>query len=170
MTSHRNQEGRIKRDEGGSDVKKSDRKDKNKEYEKGHKKPPCPPPPQRRPLTVQKVALIAALLCEWLRIESVIVSRNKNVQVILGGDFSNFLLQKDLFNDQLLAENIGLFEALDETGLFENPAEEAAAIGFAAEEAEGLGGIDTRTRDSHKKRKLKKRLPNRGASNKKKMQ
>lgn len=162
MTSHRNHEGRMQRNEGGSDVKKSDRKDKEL------KKPPIPPPPPRRPLTVQKVALIAALLCEWLRIESVIVSRNKNVQVILGGDFSNFLLQNDLFNEQLLAENIGLFEALDETGLFPNPAEEAAAVGFAQEEAEGLGGLDTRNRAKRKKRKLKKRLPNRRISNKKK--
>lgn len=153
----------MQRNEGGSDVKKSDRKDK------GPQKPPCPPPPPpRRPLTVQKVALIAALLCEWLRIESVIVSRNKNVQVILGGDFSKFLLQNDLFNDQLLAENIGLFEALDETGLFPEPAEEAAAIGIAEESAEGLGGADTRNRDKYKKRKLKKRLPNRPLSNKKK--
>lgn len=161
MTSHRNHKGRMQRNEGGSDVKKSDRKDKEPQ------KPPCPPPPPRRPLTVQKVALIAALLCEWLRIESVIVSRNKNVQVILGGDFSQFLLQNDLFNDQLLAENIGLFEALDETGLFPNAAEEAAAIGIANEEAEGLGGLETRNREKQKQRKLKKRLPNRQVSSKK---
>ncbi|MGZ9586183.1 hypothetical protein [Paenibacillus marinisediminis] len=142
MGPHRDHQGRLHRDKGGSDGK----------AHKNSNQPPCPP---KHPLTVQKVVVIAALLCEWLRIESVIVNRSKSVQVILSGDFSRFKFGQDLFNEDLLAEDIGLFEALEESGVLppteagaELAAEEAATIGPHTEaEEEGL-----RNRESKRKR------------------
>lgn len=95
----------------------------------GHR-PPLPPQPPRRPLTVQKTALIAALLYEWLVIESVIVSRSKNVQVILGGDFTKLGLTPDMLFNQEIDQGLGLFEALEDTELAPDivAAEQTAAV------------------------------------------
>ncbi|WP_028544166.1 hypothetical protein [Paenibacillus taiwanensis] len=93
--------------------------------EGGKRQPPFPRPPNC-PLTVQKAALIAALLYDWLLIESVIINRNKSVQVILAGDFGKIGFSPDLFNSEQLAENVGLFEALEDAQIFPNAGEIAA--------------------------------------------
>ena len=79
---------------------------------------------------MQKTALIAALLYEWLVIESVIVSRSKNVQVILGGDFTKLGLTPDMLFNQEIDQGLGLFEALEDTELAPDivAAEQTAAV------------------------------------------
>ena len=159
MGAHQDQQGRKKGGRSGDDGK-------------GVGTPPCPPPPlpPRHPLTVQKIALIAAVLYDWLIIESVIISRSKNVQVILGGDFGKLKFPPYLFNDEAtLAEGIGLLEALEDTSLFsgegEEPvlaAEEAFAVTQHAESEENRGR-------GKRRRKLNKSLPRRNTSKKKRM-
>ncbi|SMG27824.1 hypothetical protein [Paenibacillus aquistagni] len=113
-------------------------------------RPPLPPQPPRRPLTVQKTALIAALLYEWLVIESVIVSRNKNVQVILGGDFTKLGLTPDMLFNQEINQGLGLFEALEDTELAPDivAAEETAAV----IEAQRKRKLQSRNQDQDSKR------------------
>ncbi|TVX92814.1 hypothetical protein [Paenibacillus agilis] len=71
-------------------------------------------PPPIPPITLQKAVLLAAVLKDWLIVETVIINRNKTVQVILAGDFGKFGIRPEFLNE----ENVGLFEALEDTGLF----------------------------------------------------
>lgn len=140
---------------------------------RGKHGPPPPECPPRCPLTVQKLALIAAVLYDWLIIESVIISRSKNVQVILGGDFGRLKFSPFLFNEEALAEDIGLFEALEDSGLFpeggvdpSTAAEEAFAVTQSNEELDDALD-DTRMQVKRsKRRKLSKTLPKRNQSRK----
>ncbi|WP_229106286.1 hypothetical protein [Paenibacillus sp. 1001270B_150601_E10] len=117
--------------------------------------PPPPPrhcmPPRRRPLTVQKTALIAALLYEWLIIESVIVSRSKSVQVILGGDFTKLGLTPEMLFNQEIDQGLGLFEALEDAAIVPDitAAEETAAV----EEAERKSGRDPKRKHNRSNRR-----------------
>ncbi|WP_028596082.1 hypothetical protein [Paenibacillus assamensis] len=75
----------------------------------------CPKkPPPIPPITLQKAVLLAAVLKDWLIVETVIINRNKTVQVILAGDFGKFGIRPEFLNE----DNVGLFEALEDTGIF----------------------------------------------------
>ncbi|UHA72894.1 hypothetical protein [Paenibacillus sp. 481] len=96
----------------------SNAKNKAKSARQPIEPPPTLPPPEPTPplipITVQKVAIIAAVITEWLFVESVIVNRNGTVQVILGGNFN----EKSPFNPELLHSNeLAVLEALETSNI-----------------------------------------------------
>lgn len=68
-------------------------------------------------VSVQQWAIIIGLLTNALIVESVVINRNKTVQVILGGDFGKH--PGGFEAEDLVNESLGLFEAIEHSVLDE---------------------------------------------------
>ncbi|OPA81357.1 hypothetical protein BVG16_03330 [Paenibacillus selenitireducens] len=84
-----------------SKKKNQPRKDPNPRTHKLHRYPE---------LSVQQWAIIIALFSNALFVDSVIINRNKTVQVILGGDFSKMGMVSP---EALTDESLAIFEAVE---------------------------------------------------------